>query len=152
MNCRYPAVFGKKKKPHRFQSPQRASVEPLGSRLVLFYLSEVIDLKFFFRLDFEPVLQICLYIKGKLGIGICCVLVLGMLRQIVLLGVERTDALHLDDAAAGGHDGDLILRHQFFATLSSDEFKKTAAAKKNLCGCRSNWRLEAKKSPVVPGK
>ena len=152
MNCRYPAVFGKKKKPHRFQSPQRASVEPLGSRLVLFYLSEVIDLKFFFRLDFEPVLQICLYIKGKLGIGICCVLVLGMLRQIVLLGVERTDALHLDDAAAGGHDGQLIHAHQFFATLSSDEFKKTAAAKKNLCGCRSNWRLEAKKSPVVPGK
>ena len=43
-------------------------------------------------------------------------------------------------------------RHAVFATLSSDEFKKTAAAKKNLCGCRSNWRLEAKKSPVVPGK
>lgn len=42
--------------------------------------------------------------------------------------------------------------HVIFATLSSDEFKKTAAAKKNLCGCRSNWRLEAKKSPVVPGK
>lgn len=41
---------------------------------------------------------------------------------------------------------------KLFATLSSDEFKKTAAAKKNLCGCRSNWRLEAKKSPVVPGK
>lgn len=41
---------------------------------------------------------------------------------------------------------------RLFATLSSDEFKKTAAAKKNLCGCRSNWRLEAKKSPVVPGK
>ena len=47
---------------------------------------------------------------------------------------------------------DLIGCKQFFATLSSDEFKKTAAAKKNLCGCRSNWRLEAKKSPVVPGK
>lgn len=45
-----------------------------------------------------------------------------------------------------------ILLHEIFATLSSDEFKKTAAAKKNLCGCRSNWRLEAKKSPVVPGK
>ena len=42
--------------------------------------------------------------------------------------------------------------YAIFATLSSDEFKKTAAAKKNLCGCRSNWRLEAKKSPVVPGK
>lgn len=46
----------------------------------------------------------------------------------------------------------LILVGDLFATLSSDEFKKTAAAKKNLCGCRSNWRLEAKKSPVVPGK
>ena len=46
----------------------------------------------------------------------------------------------------------LVNGHQVFATLSSDEFKKTAAAKKNLCGCRSNWRLEAKKSPVVPGK
>ena len=104
-------------------------MEPLGSRLVLFYLSEVIDLKFFFRLDFEPVLQICLYIKGKLGIGICCVLVLGMLRQIVLLGVERTDALHLDDAAAGGHDGQLIHAHQFFATMSSGELKKVANIK-----------------------
>lgn len=47
---------------------------------------------------------------------------------------------------------DFVRGQQFFATLSSDEFKKTAAAKKNLCGCRSNWRLEAKKSPVVPGK
>lgn len=46
----------------------------------------------------------------------------------------------------------LVRGQQLFATLSSDEFKKTAAAKKNLCGCRSNWRLEAKKSPVVPGK
>ena len=46
----------------------------------------------------------------------------------------------------------LVRGQLFFATLSSDEFKKTAAAKKNLCGCRSNWRLEAKKSPVVPGK
>ena len=106
-------------------------MEPLGSRLVLFYLSEVIDLKFFFRLDFEPVLQICLYIKGKLGIGICCVLVLGMLRQIVLLGVERTDALHLDDAAAGGHDGQLIHAHQFFATKSSGEFPKGKRHKRN---------------------
>ena len=146
-------VLGKKRKGSTdFKAHKGASVEPLGSRLGLFYLSEVIDLKFFFRLDFEPVLQVCLYIKGKLGVGVCRVLVLGMLRQIVLLRVERADTLHLDDAAAGGHDGQLIHAHQFFATLSSDEFKKTAAAKKNLCGCRSNWRLEAKKSPVVPGK
>lgn len=40
-----------------------------------------------------------------------------MLRQIVLLGVERADALHLDDAAAGGHDSQLIHAHQFLAQL-----------------------------------
>lgn len=54
----------------------------------------------------------------------------------------RLEPQAVEIAAVGG----------IFATLSSDEFKKTAAAKKNLCGCRSNWRLEAKKSPVVPGK
>lgn len=107
-------------------------MEPLGSRLGLFYLSEVIDLKFFFRLDFEPVLQVCLYIKGKLGVGVCRVLVLGMLRQIILLGVEWADTLHLDDAAAGGHDSQLIHAHQFFATMSSDELKKVATIKEFL--------------------
>lgn len=50
------------------------------------------------------------------------------------------------------YEDGLVYMDEIFATLSSDEFKKTAAAKKNLCGCRSNWRLEAKKSPVVPGK
>ena len=65
---------------------------------------------------------------------------------------EKAHATQLEDALAAIHNSKLILAHQLFATLSSDEFKKTAAAKKNLCGCRSNWRLEAKKSPVVPGK
>ena len=58
-------VLGKKRKGSTdFKAHIGASVEPLGSRLGLFYLSKVIDLKFFFRLDFEPVLQVCLYIKG----------------------------------------------------------------------------------------
>ena len=114
-------VLGKKRKGSTdFKAHKGASVEPLGSRLGLFYLSKVIDLKFFFRLDFEPVLQVCLYIKGKLGVGVCRVLVLWMLRQIVLLGVERADALHLDDAAAGGHDSQLIHAHQFNAVTESD--------------------------------
>lgn len=75
-----------------------------------------------------------------------------MLCDVVFVRKKRTDATQLEDALAAVHNGQLILAHQLFATLSSDEFKKTAAAKKNLCGCRSNWRLEAKKSPVVPGK
>ena len=78
--------------------------------------------------------------------------VLWMLRNVVFVTEKRSHASKLQNTLGSVHDGDLILRHQFFATLSSDEFKKTAAAKKNLCGCRSNWRLEAKKSPVVPGK
>ena len=55
-------VLGKKRKGSTdFKAHKGSSVEPLGSRLGLFYLSKVIDLKFFFRLDFEPVLQVCLF-------------------------------------------------------------------------------------------
>lgn len=76
----------------------------------------------------------------------------GMLHEIVLLihhGFCPTDEQNRKPVVQLTH---LVRGQQLFATLSSDEFKKTAAAKKNLCGCRSNWRLEAKKSPVVPGK
>lgn len=75
-----------------------------------------------------------------------------MLADVEFIREKRSDSTKLHDTFPAVHDCNLILAHQFFATLSSDEFKKTAAAKKNLCGCRSNWRLEAKKSPVVPGK
>jgi len=64
----------------------------------------------------------------------------------------RSDTTQLQNTLAAIQNRKLIYARKVFATLSSDEFKKTAAAKKNLCGCRSNWRLEAKKSPVVPGK
>lgn len=69
-----------------------------------------------------------------------------------LAAEERVEPSQVVDAFVVVQLRELVGREEFFATLSSDEFKKTAAAKKNLCGCRSNWRLEAKKSPVVPGK
>jgi len=75
-----------------------------------------------------------------------------VLRQIVLVRKKRSDTTQLQNTLASIQNRKLIYARKVFATLSSDEFKKTAAAKKNLCGCRSNWRLEAKKSPVVPGK
>jgi len=75
-----------------------------------------------------------------------------VLRQIVLVRKKRSDTTQLQNTLAAIQNRKLIYARKVFATLSSDEFKKTAAAKKNLCGCRSNWRLEAKKSPVVPGK
>lgn len=96
--------------------------------------------------------QKTLYVKGVFLVIIRCVAVEGMLGEIIFVGQKRADAAKLQDALAAIQHGKLIHAHQLFATLSSDEFKKTAAAKKNLCGCRSNWRLEAKKSPVVPGK
>jgi len=75
-----------------------------------------------------------------------------MLVQIVFLIQNRTLPTHQQHRFPVIQKPHFIRGEKFFATLSSDEFKKTAAAKKNLCGCRSNWRLEAKKSPVVPGK
>ena len=75
-----------------------------------------------------------------------------MVREIILFVHDRACAADEQQRIAVVQFPYLVRGQQFFATLSSDEFKKTAAAKKNLCGCRSNWRLEAKKSPVVPGK
>ena len=75
-----------------------------------------------------------------------------MVHEIILFIHDRTCAADEQQRIAVVQLSHLVWGQQLFATLSSDEFKKTAAAKKNLCGCRSNWRLEAKKSPVVPGK
>jgi len=93
---------------------------------------------------------------GGIVIGSCAA-VLGvadvrMFEQIILEIHHRALPSDEQNALAVIQQPQLICARKFFATLSSDEFKKTAAAKKNLCGCRSNWRLEAKKSPVVPGK
>ena len=76
----------------------------------------------------------------------------GMVHEIVLFIHDRARTADEQQRIAVVQLSHLVRGQQLFATLSSDEFKKTAAAKKNLCGCRSNWRLEAKKSPVVPGK
>lgn len=78
--------------------------------------------------------------------------VIGMLLNVVFSVPHGALAADQQQRFPRGHTAYFVRCHQLFATLSSDEFKKTAAAKKNLCGCRSNWRLEAKKSPVVPGK
>ena len=91
-------------------------------------------------------------VKGVFLVGVGKVLVAGMAGYIKLVAEKRPHPSKLQNTLAAVHHRYLVLGHQLFATLSSDEFKKTAAAKKNLCGCRSNWRLEAKKSPVVPGK
>ena len=91
-------------------------------------------------------------VKSVFLVEVGKVYVVRVLRYIVLIAEKGAHAAQLQNTFSSVHNCDFVLCHQLFATLSSDEFKKTAAAKKNLCGCRSNWRLEAKKSPVVPGK
>ena len=51
-------------------------------------------------------------------------LIVGMLGQVILVGQKGPDAAQLQDALAAIHNGQLILAHQLFATMSSDEFKK----------------------------
>ena len=46
-----------------------------------------------------------------------------MTGQVILAGIERPDTLHLQNAAAGGHNRQFIHAFKFFATMSSDEFK-----------------------------
>ena len=91
-------------------------------------------------------------VKSVFLVEVGKVFVVRVLRYIVLIAEKGAHAAQLQNTFSSVHNCDFVLCHQLFATLSRDEFKKTAAAKKNLCGCRSNWRLEAKKSPVVPGK
>ena len=130
----------------------RLTAQCSDGALVFFDLSHIIEIKGVGGLDHQLVGAVFLDVKGISLIVVSQQFVSWMLRYVVLVTEKRSHASELQDTFAAVHDGDFVLCHQLFATLSSDEFKKTAAAKKNLCGCRSNWRLEAKKSPVVPGK
>ena len=48
-----------------------------------------------------------------------------MLGDVKLIGEEWSNPSKLHDALPSVHDRNLILAHQFYATLSSDEFKFT---------------------------
>ena len=70
-----------------------------------------------------PGIQILLNVEGELFIIIGCVLVVRVLRQIVFIRQEGTNASQLQDAFAAVHDCQFIPAHKLFATMSSDEFK-----------------------------
>ena len=46
-----------------------------------------------------------------------------MLGDVVLVREERPHTAQLEDALAAVHNGQFILAHKLFATMSSDEFK-----------------------------
>ena len=120
--------------------------------LIRFDLAHIIEVECVIGLDYQLVLPVLLDVKGVPLVIVGELPVFWMLRNVVFVTEKRSHASKLQNTFISRHGCKFGWGHQFFATLSSDEFKKTAAAKKNLCGCRSNWRLEAKKSPVVPGK
>ena len=74
-------------------------------------------------LRFEPGGQKRLNVKGVLGVRIGCELEVGVLGDVVLVREERPHTTQLEDALAAVHDGQFILAHKLFATMSSDEFK-----------------------------
>ena len=67
-------------------------------------------------------LHIVLYIKGIFLVIIGQLLVPAMLCYIEFIREEWSDASKLHDTFPAIHDRNLVLRHQFYATMSSDEF------------------------------
>ena len=73
--------------------------------------------------ELQPGLEIAFDVKGVFRVGVSGVLVVGVLGDVVLVRQKRAHTTQLQDALAAVHDGQLILAHKLFATMSSDEFK-----------------------------
>ena len=68
-------------------------------------------------------LHIVLNVKGVFWVIIGQLPVSVMLRYIEFIREEWSDTSKLHDTFSAVHDRNLVLAHQFYATLSSDEFK-----------------------------
>ena len=75
------------------------------------------------RFELEPAVKKLFNVKEVLLVVVAGQLVIGMLGQVVLIREERPHTPQLQDALSAIHDGQLIPAHEFFATMSSDEFK-----------------------------
>lgn len=80
-------------------------------------------------LGFEPCGQKRFNVKGVFGVRIGCEFEVGVFGDVVLVRQKRTNTTQLEDALAAVHDGQLILAHKLFATMSSGELKKVANIK-----------------------
>jgi len=83
-------------------------------------------------LEFQPCGQECFNVKSVLIVRIGSVLEIGVFGDVVLIRKERPHTTQLEDALAAIHNGKLVLTHQLFATMSSDEFKKWQPQSKNF--------------------
>ena len=97
-------------------------------RALRVYFVHVVD---FVGLELEPGGQERLDVKGVLGVRVGGVRVIGVLGDVVLVREERPHTAQLEDTLAAVHDGQFILAHKLFATMSSDEFKKGRRYQRN---------------------
>ena len=100
--------------------------------LIRFDLAHIIEVECVIGLDYQLVLPVLLDVKGVPLVIVGELPVLWMLRNVVFVTEKRSHASKLQNTLGSVHDGDLILRHQFFATMSSDELKKVATIKEFL--------------------
>ena len=64
-----------------------------------------------------PGIQELLNLKGEFLVEICRIFVVWVLRQVILIGQERTHATKLQDALAAIHHGQFIPAHELLAQL-----------------------------------
>ena len=91
--------------------------------LIRFDLTHIIEVECVIGLDYQLVLPVFFDVKGIPLVIVGELPVLWMLRDVVFATEKRSHASKLQNTLGSVHDGDLVLRHQFFATMSSDEFK-----------------------------
>ena len=94
--------------------------------LICIDLAHIIEVECVIGLDHQLVLPVFLDVKGVPLVIVGELPVLWMLRNVVFVTEKRSHASKLQNTLGSVHDGDLILRHQFFATMSSGELKKVA--------------------------
>ena len=111
---------------HRGQVRRIDKITPFksGTKLsaLCIYFVHIVDL---IGLEFEPGGQERLDVKSVLGVRVGGVWVIGVFGDVVLVREERPHTTQLEDALAAVHDGQFILAHKLFATMSSDEFNKS---------------------------
>lgn len=99
--------------------------------LICFNLAHIIEVERVIGLDYQLVLPVFLDVEGIPLVIVGELPVLWMLRNVVFVTEKRSHASKLQNTLGSVHDGDLILRHQFFATKSSGEFPKGKRHKRN---------------------
>ena len=90
---------------------------------MLFGLGEIVHSASLVRFQLEPAGQETLYVQFVSLVKIGCVLIVGVLGDVVFVGQKWANPSELKDTLAAVHDSQLILAHKLFATMSSDEFK-----------------------------